>query len=180
MNAGEGTVRREWTRAEEIEACTLRWLGVKDAVAAKRLGRSVKAVRHRLHALGMCRALRNPHGTLPRMVRRYHRRGWTDTRIAETFAVDRGKVSSVRIGLGLPPVITRTESGRRGGVASGQSRRNVVRCWCCDKPGPRGQAPEEWGWVGRPLDTAPHLTEIYCAECFEKWGWPDPYRSVAI
>jgi len=52
-----------------------------------------------------------------------------------------------------------------------------VVCWACGRLAPRnsGWSARANGWVSRQLGYIgfPGIRELYCPECFKRWGWPD-------
>lgn len=50
----------------------------------------------------------------------------------------------------------------------------IPHCWGCGKPSPNGTRPDVCGWKSRrnPLYAKGSSWEVYCAECFARWGWP--------
>lgn len=53
----------------------------------------------------------------------------------------------------------------------------AIVCWACGRLAPlnSGYSAHCQGWVSRTLDYLgwPTLKELYCPECFARWGWPD-------
>jgi len=49
------------------------------------------------------------------------------------------------------------------------------RCWACHKTLKVGVKPESQGWYARPFEdgVSAHLKELYCPDCFRRWGWGD-------
>lgn len=94
---------------------------VKQAVIAKRLGRSGRAVESRLRLLGISKPRK--HKNFRRRVLALYRQGRLDVEIADILGVPPSSVWRLRDREGLPPNITRQEWGREGGIASGVSRR---------------------------------------------------------
>lgn len=47
-------------------------------------------------------------------------------------------------------------------------------CWCCGETCPSGSWVENSGWYSRIVNIAGWCgSELYCHECFARWGWPD-------
>lgn len=47
-------------------------------------------------------------------------------------------------------------------------------CWACGARGVR-LGSKAAGWASRWI-ASESVTEIYCPDCFETWGWPDEYQ----
>jgi hypothetical protein len=164
-----------WTRKDEIEACTLRWLGYGAAVAAVRQGRTPQAVRSRLSKLGMCHPHRKRNG-LAAEVRKLWSRGLNDTGIAERLGVVVSTVQHTRKRLGLKARITHSEAGRRGVVVTNARRWGTPallppECWGCDRLCPARNHVEVVGWHSRVCPVNSALTEVLCRRCFKEHGW---------
>lgn len=166
------TVRRPWTRREEIEACTLRWLGVKLGAISRRLSRSRGSVRVKLDRLGFSRRKRHREGALTRAVKRLHAKGLNDSEIALRLGVHRTAPFAIRKRCGLKA--NTGPGGWRG--ESGDAGANAVRlkpeCWGCGTRCPNGNHLASAGWVSRRMEGYTFM-EIFCGTCWKRYGWGD-------
>ncbi len=56
--------------------------------------------------------------------------------------------------------------------AAEQGRRpDVCSCWACNKPSPCGARVTHIGWKVRRMCKWINVKEVYCQDCFKKWGW---------
>jgi hypothetical protein len=98
---------------------------------------------------------------------------------------DRTGWQGVRLGP-VPPACLALSPAELAAAIAGHARR-VARgeppkavkgrpeCWACGTVAPN-RMPQRFGWVCRPVRTAPGLkpeTECFCPTCFAEWGWPD-------
>ena len=86
---------RAWTRAEEVEAATLRWCGRTIPEIAAALGRSAGSVNSKLFDLGLAGAQR-PKGELMRLVKVFAKKGWYDWEVGLELGVTAGAVARAR------------------------------------------------------------------------------------
>jgi hypothetical protein len=114
-------VQKAWTRAEEGRVAAARRAGRTYREIGTAFGRTALSVRDKLIELGVRVLVRRPRGEVPRLVREYHRRGRSDTDLADMIGAKTGRavcnryVSRVRRSLGLPCGLTAAERARVGG-----------------------------------------------------------------
>jgi hypothetical protein len=68
--------------------------------------------------------------------------------------------------------------GKRSGV-----RPEPVTCWACGKPAGRKSHVNKIGWKVRHINLTAQsrpTNEVYCPECFARWGWPDWSKMPAL
>ena len=176
-------MRREWTSLEEIECCTLAWIGVKWLVIARRLNRPASSVRSKLNDLGFSEPSLYGKGGLARKVKTWHARGLNDKEISLKLGVRVQSVFATRKRLALPANITASEAGKRSGKMR-ELRENaiecgIVRCIGCDRPCPTGTFTAKSGWYARPIPGYEEDQEYHCPSCFRKYGFGDPQRATA-
>lgn len=119
-----------WTRADEIDVATRRWLGHKVASIARAVGRDEFAVSARLSHLSIVtdpfKRRRRAQGKLIGAVKGLLAVGRTVTEIADRLSVDRSVVSRYRKRLGHPPCSRRDVApGTRRVVVGGGPARTV-------------------------------------------------------
>jgi hypothetical protein len=59
--------------------------------------------------------------------------------------------------------------------------RGEVACWACARAAPSRSSVTLWarGWRCRVVACiGVALREVYCPECFSRWGWPDRGRVI--
>lgn len=94
---------KTWTRSEEVELCTLRWLGYTYPEIATILQRSFTSIRGKLYDLSMTTPKRST-GFMNAVVARNHAAGMNDEQSAEAIGCDNEQIRRVRKRLGLPPI----------------------------------------------------------------------------
>ena len=53
-------------------------------------------------------------------------------------------------------------------------------CWACGAVCPAGTRTASAGWARREITIrAMALVELYCGECFARWGWPPAIDGAA-
>lgn len=178
-------MRRNWTTREEIEACTLRWLGCTNAEIAARLNHPVASVHCKLRRL-MPRAIRvHKPGELARKVRKMHAKGLDDKAIAVRLNLSHKTINATRYRMGLASTVPPLERSRRGGLAKAgkyeQPDRGagLVRCIGCDRTCPTGSLFQASGWLCRPMPGYEEDNEYHCPRCFKEFGFGEPARATA-
>lgn len=116
---------RPWTHTDIANLIAWRAANVKLTACAKRLDRSLGAVREKCISLRITRPRSHGWGELMTRVRLYHRRGKNDTEISEIIGCSRENIRHARRRLGLGPNITHAEAGAQGGASrmANQKRR---------------------------------------------------------
>lgn len=64
------------------------------------------------------------------------------------------------------------------GVATANPKPRKQRppeCWACGKLAPQCSYVGRFGWRTRAVQVEYYtMTEVYCPDCFARWGWPEP------
>lgn len=143
----------------------MRAVGKTIPECAALLRRTPGAVAEQCRRSGLVKAARFRNGEVAGLIRRLHRKGWCDERIALRLRRSRFTVADHRRRLGLPANPAPHYTARV--VCMGCGRRSPV------VPGPGWT--NECGWRTR-VATKGHLVttrDSSCPECFAAYGWGD-------
>jgi len=157
------TMPKAWTTDELIEACTQAWLGVPKAAIAQSLGRSLKSVRLKLLAHGFF----EPRAFGP----------WLSLEIVKLRQLIEAEMTWDEIGaaLGRKAHAVRYVAYQNGFIS--KSRRGP-QCWACNTFARNPKHMKADGWVSRIRTDTGSFREVYCRDCFAKWGWPEERADV--